>query len=32
MDNNEASRRLWWASGTFEGVMNHILEGDYPRL
>jgi hypothetical protein len=32
VDNNEAGRRLWWGSRTLEGVMNHILAGDYPRL
>lgn len=32
VDNNEAGRRLWWGGRTLEGVMNHILAGDYPRL
>jgi hypothetical protein len=32
VDNNEAGRRLRWGSQTLEGVMNHILAGDYPRL
>jgi hypothetical protein len=32
VDNNEAGLRLWWGSRTLEGVMNHILAGEYPLL
>jgi hypothetical protein len=32
VDNNKAGRLLWWGSRTLEGVMNHILAGNYPRM
>lgn len=32
LDNNEAGRRLWWSGRTLADVMEHIKEGDFPRL
>jgi hypothetical protein len=32
MNNNEAGRWLWRGGRILESAMDHIMEGDYPRL